>query len=77
MKSGHNARSKKPVGRASAPRMSDRDMKTWATIDHLKKMRRELDLNIRALESTLPEHDPTERQKMVLINPKTGKREYI
>ena len=58
------------------PPMSERDSQTWAAIQHLKKLRKELDLNIRALESTLPDRKPTEKQPMYVLTP-DGRSERI
>lgn len=56
---------------------SDQHLIIHAQIQHLRKMRKELDLLIQSLMSLLPDRDPTKRRPVYVFNPKTGKKEEI
>ncbi|MBC2712666.1 MAG: hypothetical protein HGJ94_17265 [Desulfosarcina sp.] len=57
--------------------LTDQDMTIYAQIQHLRKMKRELQLAIQSLQSLLPDRDPTERRPCYVIHPKTGEREEV
>ena len=56
---------------------TDQHLLIQSQIQHLRKVRKEIDLSIQSLQSLLPDRDPTERQPAYVLNPKTGKKEKI
>jgi len=57
--------------------LSDHHITIFAQIQHLQKVKREIDLMIQSLRSLLPDRKPGERRPVYVLNPKTGKREEV
>jgi hypothetical protein len=57
--------------------LTDQDMTIWAQIQHLRKVKKEIDLMIQSLHSLLPDRNPMEHRPVYVLNPKTGKREEV
>lgn len=54
--------------------VKDFGMLVQAQIQHLRKVRNEIDLTIRALRSLLPDKQPDDRRQFYVLDP-NGKRE--
>lgn len=57
--------------------ITDQHITIHAQIQHLRKVKKELDLMIQSLKSLLPDRKPTEHRPVYVLHPKTGKREEV
>ena len=57
--------------------LTDQHITIHAQIQHLRKVKREIDLMIQSMKSLLPDRDPTEHRPVYVLHPITGKREEV